>query len=232
MTNTLETGPAVVLIHGFNGEPADVAYLHDYLTDRGFKVYLLKLRGHAGSRLDMARHGCQSWISGVLDDVRPLSLKHESLYVVGFSMGGLLAVNLLEHFSAQKLVFVNTPIYFWNARQIVANIRGDLKSGNYGNLKYYLSASHNAPVPALLNFVRMLLLTKPKFRNVAVNTLILQNKDDDTVQPRSALYIKKNLNGPNKLLWFETGGHMMFLDERKEDAAKAIHTFLAAGDGF
>ena len=226
MTNTRMTAPAVVLIHGFNGEPADVAYLHNYLTIRGFKVYMLKVKGHADSRIDMARHGCQSWISGVRDDVRAISREHESLYVVGFSMGGLLAVNLLDYFTIQKLVFVNTPIYVWNSRQIVANIRNDLKNRHYGNLKYYLSASHNAPLPALLNFLRILFLTKPRFKNINVNTLILQNKDDDTVQPRSALYIKKHLREAAELIWFETGGHMMFLDERKEDAAKAVYAFL------
>lgn len=227
---TFQDSAGVVLIHGFNGEPADMAYLHEYLAARGVAVYTLRLRGHGGSKSDMRRHGAKSWLKGVLNNVEVISGNHSKLYIVGFSMGGLLAVNLLQRFKVNKLVFVNTPIYFWNFRQILANVKQDIKAGDYANLKYYFSASHDAPLISLLNFLRMLYTTKPKLANVNVNTLILQNKDDDTVQPRSALYIARKIKGPKQLVWFKTGGHMMFVDERKQDAAAAIYTFLSGNE--
>lgn len=221
---------AIVIIHGFNGEPGDVTYLHEYLTERGMSCYTLKLRGHAADRRAMARYGCNSWIRGVLEDVDMIMPRHKKLCIVGFSMGGLTMLHLNERHAAEKLVFVNTPIYFWNLRQIAVNIVSDLKAGKYGALKFYLCASHSAPLIALLNFVRMLKISVPKLAAVKTKALILQNKDDDTVQPRSAAYIKKKLGDQARIQWFESGGHMMFLNERRDDAAAAIWAFLSESE--
>lgn len=228
--DTTQSG-AIVLIHGFNGEPADMEYLHDYLAAKGLTSYLLKLNGHGGKRLDMARNGCQSWLNGVRRDMGEIAARHTHVHLVGFSMGGLLAANVAKSFNVEKLVFVNTPIYFWNLSQIAANIRNDLKLKTYGKIKYYFCASHSAPLLSLLNFVRILLLSKPKFKNITNRALILQTKNDDTVQPRSALYIKTKLKGPVKLVWFATGGHMLFADARREEAANAVYTFLTSEEG-
>lgn len=226
MKNTPAAATANILIHGFNGEPADMEYLHAYLTERGLVSYVLKLNGHAGTRAEMMRNGCNSWIRGVMRDVAEIKSRHAKINLVGFSMGGLLTVNVLEKFAADKVVFVNTAVYFWNMRQIVDNIRNDINNKKYNNIKHYLCASHSAPLPSLFNFLRIVFLSRPKFKNVTAKALILQNKDDDTVQPRSALYIKDKLKHNAKLVWFETGGHMMFVDERKEDAARAVYEFL------
>lgn len=218
----------MVLIHGFNGETADMQYLQNYLQERGLTVYNLKLRGHNADKGAMAKHGYKDWIDGALSDIAEIASRHDSLRVAGLSMGGLLTVHAARRFALERLVFVNTPIYFWNFKQIFENVISGLKEKDLAKLKYYVCASHSAPAASLFNFLRILVRTKPLFKIIRNRSLVLQCWDDDTVKPKSAFFIKDSIGDSAKLTILKTGGHLVFNGDNREAAARAIYEFLAA----
>lgn len=90
--------PAVLLIHGAGDTPQTLRYLGDALFAHGFHVDAPLLPGHARALRAFRRTSAHDWITTVRASYSELKRAHESVSVVGLSMGGALAVRLAaEH---------------------------------------------------------------------------------------------------------------------------------------
>ena len=218
---------AVVIIHGFGGGRYEVAYLRQYLQKRGIKAFTIRLAGHEGSKAHMAASGHQEWVCSAARQVIRIRRRYPQVLLVGFSMGGLVAANLIAGgIAAEGLVLVNTPIYFWDIKRICINIWKDLRRGRWDALRTYLHSSQQAPFVSLLAFLTLLHRTKPLFRRLHIPSFIVQCKDDDAVQNRSADYLKAQL-GPNaSLKYLHHGGHVVFCSGARDKASGLIYQWI------
>lgn len=213
----------VLLIHGFGGSRTEVDRLGEYLTNKGYTVEMPCLTGHEGSRKDLAKASYLDWISDVERAYEKLSKKCDNIAVIGFSMGGLLAVQLYQTKRFDKLVTVNTPVFYWNFRQIFKNIIKDFKT----HMCKYLLSGKGLPVSAMFSFQRLLTKTKPLFKTVDCPALIVQAQDDDTVKPKSADYIFSCMTNISKRIYTpEQGGHIIFQSDSFSAIAEEIAVFL------
>ena len=94
-----DNGPLIVLIHGLAGseESAYVRRSAAFHLRRGRKVLRLNLRGAGPSRGSCQGHyhaGCASDVAAALGSL-PNSLPTDGLFLVGFSLGGNVLLNLL-----------------------------------------------------------------------------------------------------------------------------------------
>src|SRR5512140_677964 len=89
-------GPAALCLHGFTGTPYDVAPVARALAEAGFAVSAPLLAGHGTDVAALAASTWNDWVESAeaalvrikaASDGSPVSL-------VGFSMGGLLALRL------------------------------------------------------------------------------------------------------------------------------------------
>ena len=94
-----------VLIHGFTGSPAEMKPFARRLSAAGVRCYAPLLPGHGTSLDDMEASTAHQWLDGAEQAVRTVigasavagashRPRHERLFVLGFSMGGLLTLNL------------------------------------------------------------------------------------------------------------------------------------------
>ena len=82
----------IVLIHGLSDMPAAMKDLAHAFAVRCFVTYSVLLPGHgarASEMLEVSRH---DWIAAVQFAVDAMGLEVDEVYVGGFSLGGLLAV--------------------------------------------------------------------------------------------------------------------------------------------
>ncbi len=82
----------VVLIHGFNGTPDDMAELGAWLSRRGYGVRSVCLPGHAGRLSEMAAATWNDWHAAARDATRTALAHYDRVIVVGHSLGGALAL--------------------------------------------------------------------------------------------------------------------------------------------
>ena len=120
-----------VLIHGFTGSPAEMKPFARRLSAAGVRCYAPLLPGHGTSLDDMEASTAHQWLDGAEQAGRTAigasavagafhRPRHERLFVLGFSMGGLLTLNLslnpdlAPHITG--LVVVCTPLRIHDPR--------------------------------------------------------------------------------------------------------------------
>lgn len=211
----------ILLLHGFAGSRDEVRPLYECLQGENYLIEMPCLTGHEGEKAKLAKAHYEDWILDAETSYLRLSEKCEKIMIVGFSMGGLLAVNLC-HYNPTALITINTPIYYWNPKIIVENLYREPRT----YLKKYVSASLSKPITALTQFQKLLTKTKPIFQKVECNALVIQALDDDTVHCKSADDIYHHLRGNKEIYKLNHGGHIIFQSENSEEVCSTIKLYL------
>ena len=239
----------VLILHGFGGDRSEVEPLASYLETGGLQISVPLLPGHGGDRRELRRVSRRDWIAAAETAYAELAARCAKVYVIGFSMGGLLAVHFLAgsfpfHNNSDEvvgagalcgLITVNTPVYYWNLRQIAANLRNEMggksvdgKPVGEGWRKRYLCCAQGLPPRAMLEFQLLLSGSKRLYGRLHCPALILQLADDDTVWPSSGDYILRRMKGSRRLLKLPQGGHQVFQSDQAGEACHAIGSFIGA----
>ena len=236
--------PKILLIHGFGGGVHEVQPLADYLVGQGFSVACPILTGHAplGGKVNrriLSRARWQDWVEDAARELHQWNGGQESsdVVVIGFSMGGLVGFQLAASQSAasqsansiisspriQSIITINTPIFYWNLVQVVKNLSDDLLHHRLDHTRRYLRAKGNSPIPAMLEFLKLLHNTKQQLPQVRCPALILQAKDDDTVRLSSVDYLLSHLGSAEKSARFmEHGGHLILHSQQAQEVMRII----------
>jgi len=216
-----------LIIHGFGGSIYEVEPLAEYLTNKGFVVSCAKLKGHTGNRQDMKIATYEDWISSAEEELLKLKEKTDDIAIIGFSMGGLIGVNLACKHDIKALVTINTPIYYWNLKRVFLNLIEDIKNRKYDNFQRYMRARRNSPILAMRNFLMLLNHTKPLLCNVKCNALITQARDDDTVRTRSVDYLFRHLSSEHvEIKYYDNGGHQILRSQSSDKVISDVAVFL------
>ena len=167
--------------------------------------------------------------------------------VIGFSMGGLIAFQLAAQQSGndpsaaqqsgddpalsgnriQSVITINTPIYYWNLLQVARNLLDDLGNRRLDHTRRYFRAKGNSPIPAMLEFLKLLRNTKRLLPRVNSPLLLLQAKDDDTVRLSSVNYLLSHLGSEQKSARFmKKGGHLILHSEQAQEVSDLVSAFL------
>jgi len=202
-----------VIIHGFGGTTAEVAYLKEYLDKRGLNTRFIVLAGHGGTKHDLHKTGHNDWVKSAQAEIAKLQRSYSEINLIGFSMGGLIVANLARKYKVNKLVFINTPIYFWNIKIILKNIIDDLRSGGRENIGYFRKSVFNVSLKSSIHFLHILFKSKKILNGIRNQSLVLQCINDETVRHKSARYIQRKLGKNCRLRIYRGGCHQVFLKE-------------------
>jgi len=89
----------VLFIHGFMGSPQQLCSLAQAVHQNGYSAATLLLPGHGGSARDFTSSTFEGWQRHVDSKIERFSADFENIWLVGHSMGGLLAINSAVSFS-------------------------------------------------------------------------------------------------------------------------------------
>lgn len=223
-------------IHGFTGAPYEVEPLVQYLkerTDWNFRVPTLP--GH-GETLSLKGVQYQDWIGHAENELQTLMETCDQVYLIGFSMGGLIASFLAANYQVDKLVLLSAAAYYLNPKQLVADIKTitrDMVSGNIQNNELfwrYKQKITDTPLTATLEFSRLVSYIRPNLPRVTVPTFIAQGELDGIVPPKSAQYLYQTIGATEKLLTFvpKSKHHICHCAE-KEALFSQVLNFLQKG---
>lgn len=219
---------AIFIIHGFTGNLYDNEYLMNYLEyDREFDVYAKTLPGHAKDRFSNAKY--TDWIKFVDNEIEYLiSLGYRKIYVVGHSMGGVLASYVASRYKEiKKVVLVNAAFDYINVKQNKIDI---IKNRDFSKYNHLLEKLLRTSPLFFIEFTKLVKRYQNVIKNIKCDTLILQSVSDEIVPAETGEKIYEELNNKNKYLTtIRDCGHVALASDRKEDISEYIRLFFKGG---
>ncbi|MEI2400785.1 alpha/beta hydrolase, partial [Paenibacillus phytohabitans] len=98
----------------------------------------------------------------------------DKVFVVGFSMGGLIAGYLATRYPIQKLVLLSAAAYYINPKQLVADIKIMLRDGLNKTLHKnelflrYKKKIVDTPLSATIEFRKLVQRVRPELHHIKV----------------------------------------------------------------
>lgn len=208
-------GAGVLLVHGFSASPAEMRPLADYLSNLGYAVLGVRLKGHGTSPWDMKESTRRDWAASVERGRRILAGICDRTVVVGFSMGGLLALQNVAGApeGIAGVASISAPIRLKdNARMLVEFVHHinrfvGLVTHERGVKPFHGTHPENPevnyrdiPVGSVHELEHLMKETEGILPNVVCPALILQGDSDPRVEPESAKLIYEGIASRDKVL--------------------------------
>lgn len=218
---------AVVIIHGFTGNLYDNEYLMNYLEyDRMFDVYAKTLPGHNKDRFSDA--SVEDWKKSVDSEISKLIQKgYHTIYVVGHSMGGILASYVASKYSeVKKIVLVNAAFDYLNFKQN----KDDLKDKDFSKYNHLWQKALRTSPFMVNEFRKLVKESNDILPKVKCDVLILRSMRDEIVPLNVGDIIYKNIASKHKWLTdIKDASHVVLSGNKKKLVSEYIRLFLKGG---
>ncbi|MEO7058353.1 MAG: alpha/beta fold hydrolase [Lapillicoccus sp.] len=212
----------VLVCHGYTGSPQSMRPWAEHLASAGYTVRLPLLPGHGTTWQEMGRTRWPDWYAAVETDFRELHERCRLVFVVGLSMGGLLATKLaLEHGPhVAGLVLVN-PIFKHDNKALLAlpvlrhlvpslaGIGSDIKKqGGVPELAYARN-----PLQAMYSQTLLWAEVSRDLSEITQPVLLMHSRVDHVVPPLSSAWFLSRISSTDVTeIWLENSFHVATLD--------------------
>ena len=202
----------VLCIHGFSGGPYEVEPFTSYL--RAHTDWLIEeptLSGH-GEELQMQGFTAKHWLMDAELAFRAMAKKVDEVLVVGFSMGGIIALYLAKRYKVKKLVLLSAAAKYVSPKQLVKDFKmlaSEAYHRNLSNNELFMRYRHkfnNVPLSSTIEFMRLVRMVEPYYKDIEVPVYIVQGKLDGIVPYHTAQFLFDELISHDKTLYFSDNG--------------------------
>ena len=224
-----------LLIHGLTGTAGEMRHLGERLHEtHGFTINGPLLAGHGVSSKEFEAHGWRDWFLSAEEGFNRLREVCSSVFIVGFSMGGLLALLLaLRHEAGvQGLALLATPLFASRTQSGLASIVWRLPAVRPWISRRALRLDEDSlPMrrdlsPAQASFAQLKWILRRQAACIKHPTLVIHSRRDPSVPWQNALALSALL-GPacRKTLFLDRSGHVLPLDVDRDLVAGEIGAF-------
>ena len=226
---------AVLLIHGICSTPRHFDFLVSSLPEE-VTVCALLLPGHGGKVKDFGRTSMKVWREETEKALCLLEKEHEELFVVGYSMGTLLALEALpRHPKVKGLLLLNPPFRPWVRWEMVKRsfrfTKGKVEAANpheaacVKSIGVELTPGVMAYLRWIPRFLELLALCRKARRSKQKLTVPCKGflgKRDELVSMRSEKYLKRL---PAEVRVSEEAGHFYYPAEDRNWMKNVLKEF-------
>jgi len=214
----------VLCIHGFSGGPYEVEPFTTYLrVHTDWVIAEPTLSGH-GEELHMSGFKAKHWLMDAELAFRSLVKKVDEVIVVGFSMGGIIALYLAKRYKVKKLVLLSAAAKYVSPKQLVKDFKmlaTEAYHHNLTNNELYLryhQKFNNVPLASTVEFMKLVRMVEPYYRHIQIPVYIVQGKLDGIVPYHTAQFLFDELASTDKVLYFSDNGkhHICFEEDCSE----------------
>lgn len=162
----------MLCIHGFSGGPYEVEPFTAYLrAQTDWLIETPTLSGH-GEELHMRGFTAKHWLMDTELAFRALAKKVDEVIIVGFSMGGIIALYLAKRYKVKKLVLLSAAARYVSPKQLVKDFKMLATEAYHRNLSNnelflrYRSKFNNVPLSATIEFMKLVQAVAPYYKNI------------------------------------------------------------------
>lgn len=246
-----------LLIHGFTGTPQETRGLGEYLHAQGHSVLGVRLAGHGSTPEALHATRWSDWFASVEEGFAALRQRCTRIAVVGFSLGGALALLLARQHSFDRLVLLSTPLALdgdWRlnmlplvrhvtpwyyplekasfsdpfVRQRVREFSPDVDLDD-PQVQQQIRRSVKISVAAVDELRRALKQARAALPAVRQPALIMHGREDETARPAYADEIAARIGSTEKdlVLWKQTGHQLLVVGPQRHAIYERIAAFVA-----
>ncbi len=234
-----------LILHGFMASRGEVGWLGEYLAEQGYTVYVPRLPGHSINPHDMKRMRWQDWYAQALDSYHILQQQCDKIFLIGHSMGGLLASLLATAVPADGLVIAGSPIRIPNNQMRFARLASLFRAFTYHPTGEPLQGTVKAEqerrgesVIGRVNYIpwssravhELYLLIKIAYDflpQIKMPTGLVYAIQDETILWGDHEIVAERLGTSEVETYIiEQGGHIIFQDTGREEAFHAVGDFI------
>lgn len=235
----------MLCLHGFTGSPFEVRPLADGLARAGYKVGVPTLAGHGADVAALEATGWPDWLRSAEDAFDALAADSGGrVAVLGFSMGGLLALQLARSRASQvaALAVLATPLSLRPAQvrgiRVLGALPRVLRRGPLRAIPKLFGSGVSDPVArrtnpglrampivGLRSLLELMAETRAALAAVSAPALVVHGRRDRTVPLAASIELADALAGAERL-WLDRSSHLVGVDVEREVVADAIAAFL------
>jgi carboxylesterase len=229
-----------LLIHGFTGTPKEMRWMGEYLAGEGYTVLGIRLTGHATQPQDMIRSRYSDWTASVEDGYHILSAMTDHIFLVGLSMGGILALLMATRLKIAGVFAMSTPHHLPDDLRLrfvkpismfykfFPKTRGAPDSGWFDKQSFAGHVSYPMnPVRSVAELNLLMNAMHKSLPKITVPVFLVHSKNDDYVIKNSMQIIYDQLGTSDKqMMWVEGSGHVIPREPAREQVFKAAKDFI------
>lgn len=220
---------AVLIIHGFAGGTYDEESLSNLLQlDKNLKVFSFTLPGHASTSIKATK---EEWIKSSVDHLNVLiENKYKEIYIIGHSMGGLIAAYLASknHKEVKKLVLAAPAFkYVLSDGKVMDLLKKTPEIMKDYSPNTVVGRSLKVPLKTLNEFIKIVKENQDVTKNITIPVLIIHGLKDMIVPKSASEYVYETVKSKyKKILFFKNSGHNLFKGPEQNEINKKIKMFL------
>ena len=222
---------AILIIHGYAGGTYDEEPLANYLElNKKFDVFIFTLPGHDVK--DKGKATCEEWIKASEQNLKFLiKNKYKKIYLVGHSMGGVIAAHLARKYKqVSKLVLVAPAFTSLASKEeggllsAVFKIPDIIKAYSYSEL---YTRVLKLPLRSEKEFFKLIDTYKDDINHINIPVMFVHGTKDQLVPIKSSQKIYNDLKIEKKVfLTVNDYYHDVFKDPKNNDICYQIERFL------
>lgn len=235
-----QVSKAVLGLHGYTGYPGELFLPLDLLFKEGFDVYAPRYPGHGTNGQDFMKTTMKDWVASAQHTYQTLTERYDQVYLIGHSMGGLIATHLASLFPVQRMVLYapaivlqqkiplqllelmslfrkRSPVSWQRDRSYPLYGRRDEDDDQFLGQEYW-SYRYFRQIASLEKLRRQVLL---ELSHILTDTLVFTGGEDSLIAQETGPLIQEGLKGKNnRWIHLERGTHLIPYD--KDDAARDL----------
>lgn len=232
MLNIFNMRKAILLIHGFAGGSYDYGDLgNDLQLHKNFDVYTFTLPGHDKQKINKVTK--EDWIKSAETQLQKIiNNRYKTIYVIGHSMGGIIASHLASKYpEIKKLVLAAPAFKYFTFKNDKLDIIESIKKIPHLFRDYdkdiVLSRISKVPLLTIKEFINLADTHIDDVKRIEIPTLIIHGIKDEIVPIDSVNYVYDNISSKSvTLIELEKLTHDLFINARYEEVKKIITNFL------
>ncbi|MCW9132937.1 carboxylesterase [Bacillus paramycoides] len=232
---TFEGGDrAVLLLHGFTGNSADVRMLGRFLEKKGYTCHAPIYKGHGVPPEQLVHTGPEDWWKDVMNAYQHLKDQgYEKIAAVGLSLGGVFSLKLAYTLPILGVVPMCAPMYIKSEEIMYQGIlayareykKREQKSPE--QIEQEMFEFKQTPMNTLKALQELIRDVRNNVDMIYAPTFVVQARHDEMINTDSANIIYNGVEATLKdIKWYEDSTHVITLDKERDVLHEDVYNFL------